>query len=273
MQCRGWASLAVCAALFAISGCTDAGDLSVGDLRVQAPSLCSLPPPQADYCERLPRISAPLIDGQLDCGLELQPVSTKTRSFPSLPLGTSAEYAAAFSAEGLYYFVKIRKLGLHPANPDDLLFCGDAVQLFADSNGQHPDAPNYDVPGTAQFVIRAPAPDQRTARVGSVYVYAPPETDTVTPWSSSSFVAMTTEEGYVVEALVTGADLGTPLWQPRAGQHAGFNVWICVGGERISSNDCGNRVNDFGLRLAPGDALVRVPHFDTRAFCDPILVD
>ncbi len=261
----GWAVALTCANIS--QGCSDQGDLSVGKL-AQVKLGCPVVQ-HADYCTAIPSIAQPQIDGELDCGVELQPVPTDTLTRPVSLDGIKAEYAVGYTPSGLYYFVRVTKANLRPAEAQDALFCGDAVQLFADSDGEHPAAPDYDVPGTAQFAVPAPDGAAAPSRRGSVYVSAPAG-PSMTPWTSPNFVSIATADGYAVEAFLSAGDLGLPQLFLQPAARVGFDVWICIGGERLATNDCGNRITDYGLRAAD-QGIFRGPHFNSAAFCNPTL--
>jgi hypothetical protein len=77
--------------------------------------------------------------------------------------------------------------------------------------------------------------------------------------------------GYVLEALVTAADVDLP--GPFAflfGQRVGFNLSINLSQPSPIPGDCGYRLGQLFLEIQPG-AGCGVPYCDVRSFCRPRL--
>ena len=89
-------------------------------------------------CESLPALGAPpVIDGVLEGGLALVPIAPQgwTNSHRPIPADVTASYAAAWRPDGLYLFVSVRGNVRHPAPAADAPWCGDGVEIYADSDG------------------------------------------------------------------------------------------------------------------------------------------
>src|SRR4029077_15936789 len=118
-----------------------------------------------DYCLQLPALpQAPQFDGVLDCGPSLidLPAIGWTAS-QALPSDNHARYAAAWRPDGLYFYVEVDDMLRLPALASDVdPWCGDGVELYADSNGNYVSAPDYDDPGAMQLLAVAPPQNQST---------------------------------------------------------------------------------------------------------------
>jgi hypothetical protein len=168
----------------------------------------------------------------------------------------------------LYFFVEVTTPVRRASDTEDPAFCGDAVHLFADTDGQYSAPPDYDVPGTVQFVAGAPGPDVPGLVRGWKYA----KDSGLGEWTSGNFGAFATNTGYAVEALLTAADLGVSSWELNADQNVGVNVSISVSGPAAANHDCGKRIGDFRLRMAPGMiAYEATPHRNVQSFCNPML--
>lgn len=227
--------------------------------------------PVADYCSDVPAMSIhPVIDGVVDCDLPLRTVTPVGWSGTDpIPAGISARYAIGWRPEGLYVFVEVTDATREPAGAMDDSFCGDAVELYVDSDAMYRAPPEYDDPGSRQFVVVAPANDTTPSTRGVVYRYPL----MVGPWASTRFGAYPRAGGYTVEAIIGPTDLGMPTagWTPAAGQRLGFDLAVNVGGPRGKAW-CSARLGQYFLHLAPSP--VRCdgrPYCDVLAFCTPQL--
>lgn len=207
-------------------------------------------PPDGDFCEALEPLPArPAIDGELEPGLSLlrAPPVSWTGQRP-LPIEMDAYYAVAYHADGVYFFVVVidstRVVSDDPARP----YCGDSVELHFDIDGLFPIAPDYDVPGTTQFVIAAPTDDVTPSRSAALFRYPP---QMLGMWASQDFIAVPTAQGYAVEALITGADMELPAWMPIAGEQVGLALSINVAEVRDDPDaDCGHRLGQYFNRIS-----------------------
>ena len=97
-------------------------------------------------------------------------------------------YAAAWHPRGVYLFVAVRDPTRAPRADGVAPWCGDAVHLFVDADGAYGAAPDYDDPGTRQFILVPPADEGAERRDGSVWM---PE-EGRGPWASGDYVAVAT---------------------------------------------------------------------------------
>jgi hypothetical protein len=214
---------------------------------------------ELDPCDALPRLpAAPVIDGAAECGLTLHALT-----LPSMQPATVA-YAAAWSDGGFYVYIEVHAaLGALPAQPEPL-YCGDAVEIFVDSDGEPGQDGDYNAPGTMQFVIGAP----RGAELSTQrFVAGAPQG----PWISDNLHVAPLADGYAVEALVVAADLGLWTWQPSA--QLGFNLAVNLAGAgEPRAAPCTTGIGQSVLRVAmPQVDCDGKPWCDTRSFCLPAL--
>jgi hypothetical protein len=200
-------------------------------------------------------------------GLPLRPVNPRgwTGDVP-LPAHVSAEYALAWLPSGLYAFVSVRGVEGTPAPLDQHPYCGDAVELFVDTDGLYENPPAYDAAGTMQFVAAAPGSDPSAHR-GRRYR----QTAVVSEWQATSFGTFRTGSGYVLEALVTAEDLDVPAWSLTAGGGVGVSLAIDVGATddmTLPANACGSRLGQYFLHVPTGATeTCSAPYCSTSAFC------
>lgn len=271
------------------AGATDAGrgqggrDASAGvadgaldastDARTDArdASTCGIGPTSADYCATLPFLpQAPVIDGKLDCGPPLRDLTPVGWTGGATPPDASARYAVAWRPDGLYFFVQVSDPSRVPARSTESTWQGDAVEIYVDSDGSYAAPPAYDDPGTRQFTIAVPAGAQESVARAEVWF----NNGSSTPWASTEFRAYALPDGYVVEAFVSGADLGLATLALVAGGHVGMDLSIDVSFPTDQGPDAGgfgNRLGQYFLRVAAPDAGEGIPPFDPRAFCKPAL--
>jgi len=233
--------------------------------------------PAVDYCAQVPALGAdPIDDGVLEPGLTAIPIVPLWLGPGMVPAGVSARYAVGWRSDRLYIFVDVTDPDRWPAVAGEQPYCGDAVELFVDSDGMYPSVPMYDNPGTRQMVIVAPADDVdpvARAIIGH-------DGQTIGAWSGT-FHAYPRSGGYLVEAIVEAADLGLASWT-LAG-HVGVDVGVDVstpdGGPGNGLSSCttngglGHRLGQFALQLTTptGSCTNGDPYCDVRAFCNPIL--
>jgi hypothetical protein len=247
----------------------DSGSEAVADAMDGA--ACSVPQ-VADYCATLPFLPAPpVIDGMPDCAIALQTLTPVDWTGGASPPDATAEYAVAWRADGLYFFVRVHDPSLVPAEPSEFSYAGDGVELFMDSDGVYAAPPAYDTPGTKQFTIAAPGDAQSSVARAQVWY---PGTPGPPAWTSSAFRAFGTPDGYVVEAFVSAGDLGLSNLTLAAGGTVGMDLSIDVSYPTDQGPDAGgagNRLGQYFLHIADADAGGGLPPFDPRAFCVPIL--
>jgi hypothetical protein len=229
-----------------------------------------------DYCAALPPLPvAPVIDGILDCGPALVPMTPLDWSgpppLPPFPAGNSTELAAAWRPDGLYVFVAVSMPTVTPADLADPAFYGAGVELFVDDDGIYANPPTYDDPGTIQLVVTAPPDAMTTGRRAEGFRNATDEG----PWASTQFGAFPSATGFVFEGFVAAADLGLTSWSLASAQRIGFDIAIDVSYPTASmTGPQGHRVGQYFLHVGapPDDASTPVlPYSDPRSFCTPTL--
>jgi hypothetical protein len=217
----------------------------------------------SDYCSALPALpDAPILDGELECGLELSPMAALGWSGAAREPSKRANYAAAWRNDGLYLYVEVHGAEVlvpHPAA--EPIFCGDAVELFVDANAAVDAMGSYQA-GTMQFVIAAPAEDGAAVEAAR---YA--QGTSRGAWITPALHAARLPDGFRVEAFIGAADLGLWHWTPSA--HVGFSVGVDVAGPGgAAAAGCSNRAGQFFLRLgAPAGTCRGEPWCDAGAFC------
>jgi hypothetical protein len=237
---------------------------------------CPLSPqPVADYCVSLPQLPAPAsIDGELDCGLALNPLTAVGWTGGALPPDASAEYAVAWRLDGLYFYVRVHDPLVVPAPVTRDIWEGDGIELFVDSDGVYAAPPAYDSPGTRQFTTSA-AGMASVAR-GQIWAYPLPRGGALpAAWLSTTFRSFPKPDGYVLEAFVVAADLGLATWALSAGARVGVDVGVDVSyPDADASGAYGHRLGQYfmSVDLAPPDGGVASPFVNTEAFCNPTLV-
>ncbi len=270
MSCWLAALFTVC--LLGTAGCSNAPIVWLGADATSggapADAVCSGPSSPA-RCEALPALSkTPTIDGVLECGLALAEIDTShwfSVGDAPRPSDVSAQMAVAWWPDGLYFFVQVSKSALYPSL-DDRAFCGDAVHLFADTDGLYDAPPAYDAIGTKELVVAA-------TPVGapvSAESYTP---SSRAPWVGEKMDVRSTDTGYTVEALVQAADLGVDAWSLAAAQRVGFDVAVSVGGANPPPTECGQRLGQFAMNVGPSadPSTFKTPSGNVNAFCNPQL--
>jgi hypothetical protein len=218
---------------------------SNGDAQVDGAARCTLKPQAlSDWCAEIPLLPAPpVIDGELECGLVVRAVVPQAYNLLDPPDSTM-DYAIAWSGAGLYFYVRIHDPVVLPAPAELPPWEGDSVELYVDSDGVYGAPPAYD-PATRQLIIAAPV-SGRTARAET---YAVPPTGVA--WTSTQFASFPTADGYVVEALVTAADLGVPSWDLVSGNRVGFDLGLNVSGATPDAGTQGTRIGQLFLKAVP----------------------
>ncbi len=219
----------------------------------------------------LPELDAPaVIDGLPDLDLPLAEAPRATWREPQNPMPSSldAKYLVGWATEGIYFYAQVNAPDVRPS-PSETLWCGDAVHLFLDGDGRFADAPNYDRPGTRQFIVAAPrGSSPNTTRASA--------TDGIelTVWSSSRIGAFPRSGGYSVEAVITAADLGANL-DLAVDARVAWSLSVSFSGVRSVPNPgdsaCeGLRLGDVAVALGGGTCMS--PHCNVDAFCSARLI-
>jgi hypothetical protein len=237
-----------------------------------APACMANASASTDYCTTLPSLpEAPVIDGVVDCSLPLIAIVPVGWTGGAAASDATAQYAAAWRPDGVYFFVQVHDPTLVPADPTEPAWQGDAVEIYVDSDGVFAAPPAYDNPGTRQFVVSAPSSSQASVARGEIHYTG--STGTIA-WTSTQFRAYATTDGYVVEAFVAGPDLGLSPLALAPGGRVGQDLSIDVSYPADRGPDAGgfgNRMGQYFLRVGAPDAGAGLPPFDVRAFCTPTL--
>jgi len=237
----------------------DAGDAEPVPESMPAAPLCAAAS-ELSPCAALPRLAAaPEIDGVLECGLSLHALA-----LPGMSLPAAVSYAAAWSDAGFYVYIEVHAARSPSRGELEPLYCGDAVEIFVDSDGLPGSDGRYNAPGTMQFVVGAPdGADMSTGR----FLGGEPQG----PWISTNLSVAPLADGYAVETLVVGSDLGLWEWYP-TGQ-IGFNLAVnLTGAGEPRGAPCTTGVGQSVLRVAaPQLECDGRPWCDTRSFCWPTL--
>ena len=238
---------------------------------------CALPS-ASDFCDALPALAAPpVIDGELECGLTLQPVPvvrwTGDAQNP-IPAGHSARMAWAWRPDGVYVFVDVDDATRLPSTMMPNVWCGDSLEIYVDADGSYPTTPMYDDPGTAQLIASAPENANDALARGERWVNAALKG----AWAGSSYRAFPRAGGYVLEGFVVAADLGLTSWSLAAGGHVGIDLSINLS---ISTDpavppemaDCGRRMGQYFMHVPAGctDGTC-LPFGNVTGYCNPMLL-
>ena len=242
-----------------------AHDASSTDATDGAPRCRLAPQPLADWCTEVPELpAAAVIDGEVECGLEVRRVTPVAYNLTSTPDST-IDYAIAWSADGLYLYARVIDPVVLPAPAADPPWEGDSVEFYVDGDGTYAAPPAYDA-DTRQLIIAAPQGSTPSTRAET---YAVPPTGVA--WTSTKFGAFLRSDGYVVEALLTASDLGLTTWLLEAGRHVGFDVGLNVSAATPDGGTQGTRIGQYFLRV---DTALTAGHpfQSVTAFCNPVLV-
>jgi Carbohydrate family 9 binding domain-like len=221
-----------------------------------------------DPCIDVPALPvAPILDGVLEAGLATFDITPVTILGGPVPANVMSSVAVAWRSDGLYVFVRV-------VDPDRFLgsaaepYCGDAVEFYVDANASYKKFPDYDDPGTRQFIIGAPPDATTIARTGTVYFMSVKRG----AWTSPNFAAYPTQEGYVVEALLQAADLGLTTWSLAAGDRIGWNFGHDVSAPMIvTAGSCAQRQAEYFQHEVPAFPLDHA-YKNARSFCAPMLL-
>jgi hypothetical protein len=220
-------------------------------------------------CTSVPALAhEPVIDGVPECEIAMQPFPPENfRSYMgSQPTDFSAEYGFAWRPNGLYVAFRVHRIGLFPAFASDEIYCGDAMEVFVDSDGVFAAPPGYDDPGTRQFMIPAPANTRDPVTMGVTYFDRMP-----VGAYSSNVRAIGTDDGYSGEAFVEAADLGLTTWRLAPDATIGVDVAVDLGKPASTATNCVRYAGQFVMHFGTRDGGYLHPSADVRAFCTPTL--
>lgn len=228
-------------------------------------------PPTLDDCTAIVSLPAPpVIDGVLDCGIPLWPMPLQGWSGTGpIPSTVQANLGIAWRPDGLYFFVSVTGLGptrYPPPAGTDGPWCGDAVELFADDDGQYTNPPLYDNPGTVQLIAQAPSNTMTSTSMGASYV----DGTEVAPWSGQ-YTVVRTSDGFDAEAFVVASDLGLSSWTLAANGAVGMEVAVDIGDPSNQSGTC-PRLGQFTIQLPVTDASCPKAACNVYEFCNPQLL-
>lgn len=223
-----------------------------------------------DYCSALPSLSsAPVIDGALDCGLQLMRMPSTGWNGASAPSEAHrTHFAFAHRPDGLYVFIEVRGRAPAPHPALDPIYCGDAIELYIDADGLLASDGSYDDPGTIQLVAAAPASLAAPNTHAELFVSGASRG----AWLSTQHQLVWLEDGYVLEAFIAAADLGLESWAPATA--IGIDVVIDVAGPAGDPDlRCGLQLGQYFWRISTltPSGCDGEPWCDTRALCTPSL--
>lgn len=226
----------------------------------------------ANPCEVLPLLNAlPVLDGRPDCeGPGALLPRDRWIDVDPLPPTHRVEVRAAWHPDGLYVHATITDDDVVPSAVVSGPWCGDAIHVFVDEDGVFAAAPDYDDPGTAQLIVRAP--DAAGATEGTRWEPSSGRG----AWPSEDYVVERTATGWIVETFLRRERLGrASSWS--VGDRIAWNIFVSVsGGPEASREDpfCGDgRLGDYGLfDRREGDTRF-TPHASVSAFCEVTLSD
>jgi len=253
----------------------DAATASDAAVTRDAGADCSPSAPR-DYCLRLPAlVEPPTLDGVLDCGPTLIALPANGWNSPlALPSDNYARYAAAWRADGLYFYVEVDDTLRLPALASDVdPWCGDGVELYVDADGTYVSAPDYDDPGAIQLLAAAPARDASTSIAVSARYHTRSQSR-ASDWSAKRHVMVTRAAGYALEAFVAAAELDLTTWSLQSGATVGLDIAINVSvTDETQSVGCGYYLGQYYLRLSrsPCSSDNCRPYSNAEAFCTAVL--
>jgi len=236
----------------------------------EASPACTPPtPPTLDDCTGIVALpAAPMIDGVLDCGVPLWPMPLQGWTGPgAIPSTAAANLAIAWRPDGLYFFVSVTGLGAtrYPAPAGTNPWCGDAVELFVDDDGQYTNPPNYDDPGTIQVIAEAPSNAMTSTATGHMYR----DGNDLGTWSGQ-FTVVRTGDGFDAEAFIVASDLGLTTWSLALQGQVGLDVAFDIGDPANQTASC-PRLGQFTMQLPDLDGACPKAACDVYEFCNPKL--
>jgi len=225
------------------------------------------------YCSGLPALAqAPVLEGDLEAGLQLQtivPVGWRHTTTP-LPAGHEARFAAAWRADGLYFYIELDDPDLNPAPAMEYVWKGDSVEVYVDHDATYATPPpNYDATGTRQFFIASPSdmstPGQRAqSRIPETYSNV----------RASQWISVYRAGGYKIEVFITAPELALANWTLSAGQSVGFDLAHNVSFPPGQTGPEANRLSQYflSIREPPQGNTYDYPYLNESVFCSPILL-
>ncbi len=264
---RVFAIAACCASAFACN----AYDRTAYEALLDA-SACGTAPIANDPCQSIPPLDhEPVIDGTLECGLGLFTMPMISWSGDAPIPNVTTRVAFAYRPTGLYFYVQVDKgPGLYPPPHDlGLLYCGDAIELFVDSDGQLANGPAYDEPGTRQFLVAAPVDAQHPSTYGGLRSPGP-----VTFWFTPAILAVARPDGWALEGMISARDMAVTSWNLAAASHIGLDVAVDLGQpDPVDGGSCGRRLGQYVMREAsiPTSSGRRGPAVNAFALCSTTL--
>ncbi len=229
--------------------------------------------PAPDCCTLVPKLPAPpVIDGVLDCGLELRTLAPAGwNGTDPLPPSNTAEFAVGYRPDGLYFFVHVTDPNRVPPKIGDEAWRGDGVEMYVDTDGVFAAAPAFDDPGTRQVQVAAPIDSLTSSTRGELYTCG--NTGSRVAWTAPRFIAVPTPDGYDVEAFVTAEEIGVASWTLAPGSRVGMDLGVNVSDPDTSTYEAadGYRAGQYFVRVANADAGLPGPFQNVAAFCTPLL--
>ena len=256
-----------------VGGSLDAGAMDAGamDTGPEEPGWA------ADFCEALPPLPAvPVIDGELEAGLWTRPLEPRlgwTGPGAGPPAEHQVQAAVAWRPGGLYVFLRVDDPTRLPAPPGQYRWCGDAVEVYVDSDATYATATAYDNPGARQLIVGAPM-DDTTPQTGVESWCQNCTGDYPELFGASSYRSVPTAYGYAVEMWIEASHLGLGAWDLAAGNRIGFDFGVNVSTETATGLGCaidgdqGTRLGQYFLHLGPSN---EYPFDSPAAFCTPML--
>lgn len=191
----------------------------------------------------------------------------------ALPAGTGMSYSAAWFGGGLYFYVEVTDPDLYPALATGRVWQGDAVEISVDHDGVFATPGFYDDPGTKQIVIGSPADGTTPGERAEVFI----PTGLQSEWANGQWTSIATASGYVVEAVISAADLGLGTWTLQAGDVIGFDLAhdVSVPLGQIGNGFSGRRLGQYFLRLNQPvvGTIEDYPFHNSAAFCSATLLE
>ena len=203
-------------------------------------------------------LDVPVIDGIIEDGLELAyvtPVAWQLETEP-IPDGNEMYYAIAWYNTGVYFFIDVIDPNRNPPALGSFLYMGDSVEIYVDHDGVYNTAlPDYDDPGTREFIISAPYNDTTPSTRG---VIRSPlgDVESYSNITGDQWISTPTATGYVIEIFVIAENLNLATLDFIAGDTISFdlshNVSVAPGETGLD----GNRLSQYYLKIrdpAEGD--------------------
>lgn len=241
------------------------------DASTDASAIFDAGPPQSASCAELPRLAAaPALDGQLEPGLATQPVTpVHWTGTGNIPAGNSLSFAAAWHAQGLYFFLQVLDPDRSPAPSSSEVWEGDGVEVYVDHDAVFAAPGSYDDPGTRQLIFAAPADDAQNGDRADAYVAT---TGRIAGLPSSDWIAVPTETGYVLELDVRASTLGLADWALAAGSQLAFDLAHNVSAPPGEAGVQGTRAGQYFLRVGTETEAAFYPFQNSAVFCTPTLL-